>query len=584
MAYATEKVKVTREPLTIVEIDLDYCSLTFGVPPCTAVGATGTECYNTRKTCQAVASYTPAPKTYRFVEQRANLPAALDYYPCLISATRLPNKITPGQGLGRLGTVTATLQDFSHHDRGVDKYATTRAYVANDRGTFFGKLKHRNEYYAGRIMRVKTGYLTTPFDLASNFKTRTYIIDKITGPDRAGKVQIVGIDLLAKALDRRSVAPVQTTGTVATALTIGETSTLVLSTGSGSQYPASNGTIRIDSELITYTSRSTDTLSSLTRGVGGTTVAAHNVGAAVQKVLVYSAVNVVTIINDLLTTYAGISSSYINSADWTAEQAAWLSSYNLTSYISKPTGVAELISELCTQSLVDIWWDDETAKIKLKAFAPYQSNASPPSLTDASHIIMDSVSVEDLPDQRLTRVSVLYGVRNYVSDLDKDDNYEREQRSIDVDAESSVQFNDVRIKKIFSRWFTSGQEGLALTLAGRLLGRFRATPVRLKLSVDVKDDTIYAGDIVEITTRKLQDEDGAAIAAQFQIVELAETVGGHRIDLVLLSANFTGLYAFIGPNTLLNFTAETAANKRRYAFISDNNGLMSDGSPGYKIV
>lgn len=584
MSYAVEKLKVTREPITIVEIDLDYCDNTFGVAPCSAVGASGTECYNTRKTCQSIPDYDPSPKTYRFVEQRANLPASLDYYPCLVSATRLPNKILPGQGLGRLGTVTATLQDFSHHDRGVDKYATTRGYDATDRGTFFGKLKHRNEYYAGRIMRVKTGYLTTPFDLASNFKTRTYIIDKITGPDRSGKVQIVGIDLLAKALDRRSVAPTQTTGTVATALTAIETSTLTLSAGAGSQYPATNGTVRIDSELITYTSRSSDTLSSLTRGVGGTTAVAHNAGAAVQNALVYSSVNVVTIINDLLTTYAGISASYIPSADWLVEQNAWLSNYNLTTYIGKPTGVSELISELCTQCLVDIWWDDEEAEVKLKAFAPYQGNAPLVSLNDASHIIMDSVAVEDLPDQRLTRVFVLYGIRNYLSDLDKDDNYEREQRSIDTDAESSQQFADVRLKKVFSRWFTASQEGLALQLAGRLLGRFRTTPIRLKLSIDVKDDTILVGDVLEITTRKLQDEDGAALASQFQIVELMESVAGHRIDLMLLSANFNGLYAFIGPNTLLDFTAESAANKRKYAFISDNNGLMSDGSPGYKII
>jgi hypothetical protein len=44
------------------------------------------------------------------------------------------------------------------------------------------------------------------------------------------------------------------------------------------------GTIRIDDELITFTARSGNTLTGVTRGVRGTTAAAHAAGSAIEVV------------------------------------------------------------------------------------------------------------------------------------------------------------------------------------------------------------------------------------------------------------------------------------------------------------
>lgn len=51
-----------RTPITLLEVDLDFCQRTFGSAPCTGTGA---PCYNTRGTCKALAAYLAAPKTYR---------------------------------------------------------------------------------------------------------------------------------------------------------------------------------------------------------------------------------------------------------------------------------------------------------------------------------------------------------------------------------------------------------------------------------------------------------------------------------------------------------------------------------------
>lgn len=61
--------------------------------------------------------------------------------------------------------------------------------------------------------------------------------------------------------------------------------TLTLETGKGAAFPASNFQIEIGSETILVGTRSSDTFSSLTRGVEGTTGAPHNRGDAVAYVI-----------------------------------------------------------------------------------------------------------------------------------------------------------------------------------------------------------------------------------------------------------------------------------------------------------
>lgn len=68
-------------------------------------------------------------------------------------------------------------------------------------------------------------------------------------------------------------------------ITSGATS-LTLASGGGAAFPSSgNFRIIIDAEIILVGVRSTDTLSSLTRGIEGTTAAAHSAGAPVAHVM-----------------------------------------------------------------------------------------------------------------------------------------------------------------------------------------------------------------------------------------------------------------------------------------------------------
>ena len=85
MSFDTEKLVAGREPISILELHLDYCSLEYGVSPCDAsIGVTGTrKCFNTKFTCQDISQYANFVETkiYRFSTPNARTPASLNFIP-----------------------------------------------------------------------------------------------------------------------------------------------------------------------------------------------------------------------------------------------------------------------------------------------------------------------------------------------------------------------------------------------------------------------------------------------------------------------------------------------------------------------
>jgi hypothetical protein len=165
-------MRATIEPVEILEIDFDYCGLSYGVGTCgAALGSTGKKkCFNSWFTCQDKANFTKGVKTLRFVNPRSSFPRINGYFPVLDSVNAVTNSVNiagnnPRLGtLGKSGKVTAKLKDFVYHDRYTDKYVSDRisgaaqvggvGYDPEDRGTFFTKFLIRNPNYAGRAMRL----------------------------------------------------------------------------------------------------------------------------------------------------------------------------------------------------------------------------------------------------------------------------------------------------------------------------------------------------------------------------------------------------------------------------------------------
>lgn len=588
MSYLEEAAKAGRKPVSIVEFDLDYCSNTYGVSPCTASGAAADSCYNTYTTCQDTANYSQTTKTYRFMTADANIPIGENIIPCVKSVSYAPTRIRFGKGLGYRSSCTVTLQDFKHHDRGIDPYVDSRTYDVTQ-GTFFGKLSARNIYYNGRTFRIRTGYMNNGYDTA-NFETREYIIEKIEGPDANGVIRITGKDILKKIENDRVKVPAVSEGELSANLSDSATSFSVTPTGIGSDYPSSNGILKIGDEIMTYSTRTGDTFSGVGRGQYRSSAATHSSGDVVQLCKQYVNENVVDIIYDILVNYAGIDTGYIpyndNPSDpdeWDDAKAFWLAAKNFSTLIPVPTGAQTLIEELSEQGLLVIWWDESQQKIKLKAIAPPAYSEEIREITDETVIAMDTSKISAKDEDRYTQIWAYYQPIAWTEVSDEED-FKRVYVTADLAKEGVNEYGDSRNKVVFSRWFSTEIEAKEFT--NRYLNGTKYTPSDIYFKTDAKDSDLNIGDYINVTTRIRQDVTGESLRVQYCITEKKWSVPGHELEFLACQSWFAFVrYAFVAADGTPDYTSASDAEKARYGFIAfDSTGKMSNGDEPYLII
>lgn len=527
MSYDTEKKRSGRIPFTFVEAKLDYCTRTFGVGPCLA---TGEPCYNTRSSCKSVPAYDITKKTYRFCTPVAFPPQGLNpVIPCLKSVTFTPAKIDPGKGLGLRAAVSITLDDLLHSDVGVDPYVSSRSYDPMTRGTYFGRMRSRNPFYNGRELTVFSGYLTEDFEYdPDNFEKRTYFFETWAGPGSGDTVTWTGKDVLKLADDDRAVAPAPSRGKLLVAINDTATSATLAPSGIGVEYPAS-GVIRMSGELMTFT-RSGDNLT-LVRHQYNTAASQHSIDETVQLCLVYTGLSVQNIVYDLLTVYAKVDPVFINKPAWDAEQTAYLPRL-YSAVITAPTGVNKLVAELCEQVGVMFGWDEVESLIKFQSVRPNGDDDPVHVLTPDYHLVEKSVNVKDLSDQRVNEVWVYYGVLNPTKDLSEETNYKKIDITSNLEDQGETESNDIRIKKIFSRWITEFNTVAAQDLGRKIVDRYHHAPREGSFSVDAKDGGIKLMDFVQLTDRHVQGDDGSLVPITMQVIERKEAIQGTMWNFV----------------------------------------------------
>jgi hypothetical protein len=469
--------------VTYVEIDLPYCSLTYGTSPCTAsVGVTGDiKCYNSLKTCQDIENFANAPVTLRFAMSADYLPRDIEAIPSIQSVSISPGTISLGKNLGERASVTVNFRDHPWSDTGVggDKYLADRAYDPFRRGTFWGKFRARQPFVRGRPFRLIRGYVGQTL---AEMETRHYVIDSFDGPRPDGTFSLIAKDVLKLASSDRAKAPRMSNGRLVADISNSATSLTLTPSGIGNlEYPTA-GYLNLSGKEIVQFTRSGDvvTISGVAntgRGKFNTTAVAHTAGARAQVCLYYSGVDPADILADLLENYADVDPAYIPLVAWQEATAAYLGNV-YTALIAEPTGVEELASEIIEQGGLVFGWDDISTVIRLDVLRNIATNAA---LFSDANVLPNSLRTREQPDARLSQVEIYFGQRNPLEPLDNPDNYECTE--VVAALQSAGNYGSSAIKTIYSRWIPFAGRALATRLGNILVGRFQDPPRRVNFNV-----------------------------------------------------------------------------------------------------
>jgi hypothetical protein len=479
MTYDEAKRNSGREPVWILEMDLDSCSLTYGVLPCTATGSSGSECFNTFGTCQDTPNFSRTTKTIRFASTRIDdiqATGETPTFPTILNVSTAPTILTPAKGLGVRSTCSITLADHTWTDEVTDPYVVSRSYNPENQGTFWGRLLVRNKFYEGREIRLKTGYLNADGSYDSNnFVTRTYFIDTISGPDAKGKVTVKGKDVLKFADRERAQLPIQSQATLSADISASTTSFDIADPNDDvkASYDAGQTYIRIDDETMNITNltgASSPYTLTVTRGTmpsiytGTMNAEEHSQDATVQHCYFYDEQDIDDVVKHLTVDTAGISSAYTPLTDWQTVVDFGLQSYKFSALITEPTGVKDLLEEV-TQHSILLWWDEREQEISMDSLINRSQVGGP--YDDDQHNVAESVNVARDDKGRVSQVWVAHGLRNPVLEMDELKNFESVKVSVDLDAEGANQYNQKKVRRIWSRFLPTSLGSVASEIANR---------------------------------------------------------------------------------------------------------------------
>ncbi len=583
---------MSREPVTIFELDVPRCSRTYGSSPCTASLSADNpaKCFNmpqvlradgTTTGCQDPANYDGGTYTLRYATNISGLLKSEQIYPALVGeisgaaqeVTVAPTDKYTGV-LGRRETLTVTLNDFKDNDTGLDPYQSERlsgaalfsgvGYDPETRGTHFARLFRRWPYWQNAACRVLRGYIG---DALVDFTVEHFVLTEVDGPDARGQVRLKLRDELNRVTEDKYI-PAPSNGKLADDIGTGLTAFDLTPSGVGSEYAAS-GRICIGTEIMTFT-RSGDTITPTARGVDGSTVASHSTDDTVQECARFEDQTIDEVAVTLLEA-AGVASARIPSTDYAAEVDEWLTSFRLTRTIAKPQLVSDVVSSLLRCFGFFFWWDREDREIKLRANRPVGVDETVPTMDGALDFLAGSFGREVLDDQRYTDILYWHGVIDYTKGAEDPDNYRTADVARDGDASDADQYGEAKILSIYNPWL--GQVGdftTAIICATRLLFRFRNAPVRISGVIDREKvaELALAGP-VSMTLRTEQEDDGSTPARLYQLVR-DQRQPGERNSITLESYDLTGRFGFITEDSAPDYDSATTAEREDGCWISED--------------
>lgn len=574
-----------KRALVYVELDIEVCGLTYGVSPCQAVlGVTGDDkCFNTRKTCQDLANIDLDIFTLRFAKPTNYLPKDFECIPCLSSYSFTPGTVSLGENLGTRSTLQVTLRDHPHSDvgTGFDPYVTERDYNPFEQGSIFGKLRCRQPYLRGKSIRLLLGFVGDDLD---EMETRNFVVESFDGPNPQGDYTLIAKDILKLVSGDRAQAPLLSGGFLTAGISSAVTTLSLSPSGIGStDYPNDSPTggfyVAIGGkEVVRVNTRTGDSMG-IARAQLNTVAIAHNQEDRVQLVLAYEAMDVALILYDLLVNYAGVDPDFIPLSSWLSETGSFINNV-YTAYITEPTAVEKLVSELIEQAGLAIWWDDLSQLIQLQVIRGISTDVD--TFTEAN-VLRGSLRSQEQPDKRLSQVWTYYGLVNPLEPIDDPNNYRSIAASINLDAETA--YGLPSIKKVFSRWVAAFGRSVALRVGDNLIARFTDPPRKFNFDVFRSEgQTLPAlGGGYQLSAWPLQDAFGAEASVPIQVTRInpfEERMGVEAEEMLFTQFSTAG--GDVGDHIIFIDTNSFNINLRT---VHDAiYGTPEGGSPSTRII
>lgn len=616
MTYDVLSSQHGKQAVQIVELYIDKCSLIYGTAPCTAsIPTTGLDkCFNTAATCQDRANYARATKVLRFSTGRVDgiqQPGDGPTFPTLLSVKSAPTVLTPGKGLGVRSSLNVTIADHPWTDAGVDPYLSGRAYDPSSKGTFWGKFLARNKYYENRRIDVLTGFLNEDgsYD-AANFKRRTYIITKISGPSSGGSVNIEAKDPLRLADGEKAKWPKASKATVLTA--VNETSTILAISDPdmsiSAWYSSGQRYLRCENEIMLATDISgSGTAYPVLTVVRGSmppwydfslnVAYPHDTAASIQPCHLFQNAAVYDVVYFLLHDVAGISPSYLPISEWVSNIEDLGFQYLVfNTLLTDPVDVKKLLTEITELSIM-IWWDERRSVVQLRGLRFLQLIG--PQLNDSNSIIAESVSASDDPANLTTQNWIYFDLNWPLAVMDQFKNY----RVVDVRAnlvkESADEYGKPAIRQTKTRWLNRASAGIAVEVGSTMVRQYQEVRKVLSWAMDPKDDSFWVGDTVGVSTRYAQDKYGDPVPRNYLITQVEEMFSNGGVKLKYTAIE---MFAFIRAGLISHpsgvaadaipappdYSSASVVQKNKWAYISPNTPsgapVFSDGLPAYQIV
>ena len=578
-----------------VEIDLPLCTRVYGTAPCTAaLAATAPhKCFNLRATCQDPANFLlGTPLTLKFSKIGIPLPAGFKAFPVLRSVRQSSTTANIGGAdprygtLGKQATLDFELEDFTHHERGIDLYASERVsgaaqfsgvgYAPESRSMFLAKLKARWPNYAGGAVRLCRAYIVN--GAITDQSTYNHLLKEMAGPTD-GVLRVSAYSIFDLMNGKTALCPRPNRGVLTLDMTNVATTFDVVPAGIGNAEYAASGFLTVGSEIMSFT-RSADTFT-VVRGQRGTVAAPHTAGDTAQEAWTCSNARLDDVAHELITDFTTTPASWITFSEWQAEVTRWGASILLSTTVTTPTAVGTLVGELADLGC-NIIPDERAGKIRLRMNRPVDGDTVYTVTDDNAY----EITQEDREEDRITQVYFVHKRADPTKGIGTGDdvsNYLRRALTINPDAVEI--YGDVRTRTVRTRWLDQGDDTTVAIVSWQLLRRFQQAPMRIKCLIDARDKAILLSDVVQLRTEDMASTVGEVTTRLMQVIGRSEPTPYHTVQVELQRFEFSGRFGYITPDTYPVYGSASDAEREAGGFIVDETTLLfPDGTGPYRII